>query len=220
LPSVLQQHKNTNTVWSDGDGEEFPVAVGLQSIGLLDKDLFWECMDQRADCLLEEIKRIHDIGEAKKKLFMKGIGLNCNVMYNLDMPILQASVTFVDPSVDDGRTFSKQDIVHCVMFVSIREGGEDVRRRLHPFTMPGQLSLNRSSGPGDISHAMRQRLVEELKKFICKVNEIGLPVHRITFSIGLMWMKDDDFTNGTAKELEEMNGGDRNKIWWSLTWDI
>ena len=152
--------------------------MGLAAIGILDKDLLWDLMKVRADAFLEEVNRIYSIGEANGKKVMKDVCLNVNVMYNLDRPILQASVRFSDPTATGKSPFHKE-AVHYILFVPVGEGGESVRRRLHP-----------PSGSGKITDEMRQTVVEELKEFICKINESGIPIGSINYSRGLMWMSE------------------------------
>jgi hypothetical protein len=159
-------------------------------------------MKRRADALLEEVKRVEDIGN--KRGGAPWIGITANVVYNFDKPILQCSVNFFDSEAEcdyGPKGMPKPECVHYVVFEPIGEGGERVRRRLHP-----------AFGPGDISNECRERAVEELKEFLQKVNEHGLYVMKFLYQRGLMWMSDEDFKEGAAKELEEANGG--NQIRW------
>ena len=63
------------------------------------------------------------------------------------------------------------------MFEGIGNGGEDVRRLLHPF----------SGGPGEISEGCHKRAIKVLKAFIQKVDEHGLVVDVATYQRGMMW---------------------------------
>lgn len=163
-------------------------------------------MRTRADLFFEEVKRVVSTGRE----LHRSIGLVVNVMYNLDFPILQGFVTFIDPTVPtvlpngriDPDSPGTHECVYYVLFTPIGEGGEDVRRRLHPSY----------GGSGEISKMMRKRVIKELKEFFHKVTAYGLHIHLITYSRGLMWMGNDDFRGDAAKELEEANGG--NHIAW------
>lgn len=198
-------NNNTNPKdWKGVKNQQFPIPVGLAAINLMLKDDLWSSMRTRADLFLEEVKRVVSTGRE----LHRSIGLVVNVMYNFDFPILQGFVTFLDPTVPtvlpngmidpDGT----HECVYYVLFTPIGEGGEDVRRRLHPSY----------GGSGEISSTMRKRVIKELKEFFHKVTEYGLHIHLITYSRGLMWMGDDDFRGGAAKELEKANGG--NRIAW------
>lgn len=193
---------NTNpNDWKGPEGQQFPVPVGLTAIRLMKIDDLWDYMRTRADLFLSEVKRVTEFGEENCD---NGIGLVVNVMYNFDRPILQGSVTFMDPTVPtilpNGISLTgTHECVYYVLFESIGDGGEDVRRRLHPSF----------GGSGEISDELRGRVVEGLKKFFLNVSGYGLHIKFLTYSRGLMWMSNDDFRDGAAKELEEANGGKR-----------
>mmetsp|Transcript_1070 Transcript_1070/g.1444 ORF Transcript_1070/g.1444 Transcript_1070/m.1444 type:complete len:289 (-) Transcript_1070:208-1074(-) len=188
---------NTNPKdWKGPKGQHFPVPVGLAAVGLLPVDDVWMAMKTRADLFFHEVNRlIKANGEGRGK----NISLIVNVMYNLERPILQAGVNFYDPE----RTGLSNDIPGCfetayyILFAPIGESGEHIRQRLHPSF----------GGCGEISKQMRLRAIKELKGFIQKVNEHGLHVDVVTYSRGLMWMSDDDFRHGAAKDIEEANSG-------------
>lgn len=169
-------------------------------------DDLWMAMRNRADLFFHEVNRVLEANQNHEG-HEKTIGLIVNVMYNLDRPILQGAVTFHNSdgsTVIGGRTIpGGTECVYYIMFEAIGEGGEDLRKRLHPT----------SGGSGDIDKDLRLRVVEELKGFIQKVSEHGLYINLLTYQRGLMWMSDDNFRNGAAKELEEINGG--NLIDWS-----
>ncbi len=156
-------------------------------------------MKTRADLFFQEVNRLIKVNGGRGK----NISLIVNVMYNLERPLLQAAVNFLDPE----RTGSSNDIpgsfetAYYVLFAPIGESGEHIRQRLHPSLHP---SLG---GCGDISKQMRRRAIEELKEFLQKVNKHGLYVDRATYSRGLMWMSDDEFRHGAVKDLQEANGG-------------
>jgi hypothetical protein len=197
---------NTNPKdWKGAEGQHFPAPVGLTAIGIMLEDDLWVAMRNRADLFFEEVNLVLEANHESYR--EKKIGLIVNVMYNLDRPILQGSVTFHDSdgsTVICGRTIpGGTECAYYILFEPIGEGGEDVRKRLHPSF----------GGSGDISEDLRLRVVEELKVFFQKVNENGLHINLLTYQRGLMWMSDDDFRNGAAKELEEVNGG--HKIGWT-----
>mmetsp|Transcript_14833 Transcript_14833/g.30382 ORF Transcript_14833/g.30382 Transcript_14833/m.30382 type:complete len:283 (-) Transcript_14833:147-995(-) len=190
---------NTNPKdWKGAKGQQFPVPVGLRGIGLMLEDDLWEAMKNRASLFFDEVHRVIEANHESYR--EKEIGLILNVMYNFDKPILQGAVTFHDsngPTLNGGT-----ECVYYILFEPVGEGGEDVRRRIHPAT-----------GSGDLSVELRRGAIEVLKEFIQKVNEHGLHINLLTYQRGLMWMSDDDFRNGAAKELEEANGG--NRIEWT-----
>ena len=190
--------------WKGGKGQEFPAFIGLLAIGLiLEQDCFL-MMKRRADVFLTEVKRVVDIGVKNDKNGMArpSIGLVANVVYNFNRPILQCSVNFFDSEVEYGpQKVAKPESIHYIVFEPIGEGGDSVRRRLHP-----------AYGPGDIFKESRKRVVKELKEFIQKVNEHGLFVQQFSYQRGLMWMSDKDFRVAEGKELDEANGG--NRLMW------
>ena len=193
---------NTNPKdWKGEKGQQFPVPVGLAAVGLMPLEYLWMTMRNRADLFFDEVSRVLEANHERHH--EKKIGLIVNVMYNLSRPMLQGSVTFHD---SDGSTLINGDTIpggtetaYYILFEPIGEGSEDVRKRLHPTF----------GGSGDISEELRLRAVEILKAFIQKVNEYGLHINLLSYQRGLMWMSDDDFRNGAAKELEEANGGRR-----------
>lgn len=179
------------------DGENFPPPIGLWSVGYLDEDECLSGIRLRADAFLVEAKRVMEADGGRNNKLMPfsdspdhgTFGLDANVVYKFNMPILHCSAII---------PLSNQSVqrVEYVVFEPIGEGGEIVRQRLHP-----------QVGPGDISIACRRRVIEVLKSFFCKVQDYGLSIDCFTHRRGLAWFAERDFRQNDGPVLDESNGG-------------
>lgn len=178
-------------------GQKGAVAIGLLSVEIIDEHQCSKAMKDRADSFLEEAKRCLDIDLKNDKYgFRKAtIGLAAAVVYNMGKPRLQCAATVHDSDSEVGFGQAQMTVNH-IIFEAVGDGGEEVRRRLHPVR-----------GSGDISEECRERVVEVLKAFFLRAKKYGISIQSVSFGRGLMWMRDEEFRDD-KKELEEVNGGD------------
>lgn len=157
-------------------------------------------MFDRAVAFVDEVKRC---AEVKTFGFRRpSIALVAGVIYDMEKARLSVAATFHEKG---SNAFNPKIItVNHVIFEVVDEGGEGVRRRLHP-----------SFGSGDIPEVARACVFDGFLDFILMANRHGVAVQSITFGRGLMWMKEDEFQKGgSKKKIEEANDKDGNRIIW------
>lgn len=186
----------------EGNGQRGAVAIGLLSVELIDEVQCRNAMRDRGEAFVKEAKRCTDIYLQNDKYgFRKAtIGLAAAVVYNMGKPRLQCAVTVHDEESEIGFRHGMVPVNHIV-FEAVGEGGEEVRKRLHP-----------DRGSGNISEECRGRVVEILTTFVAKAsNRFGLSIQSINYGRGLQWLSEEEYRH-EKKELEKANGG--NLIIW------
>ena len=177
-------HKELCQVYSanvapDGEGENGPVAIALNSIGLISNEEMEECMKLRSILFLKEVKRSMECDEP-------GIFLTACVLYQHNFGVARLSCS---------ASFYVEGIV-CVSRVVYKCVGEGTQ---------AQRALYES---GKMSDKYRQRVIEALGLFFSLANEHGVCINGVTYGQGLTWMLDEEFLEGDeARKLKEMNNG-------------
>jgi hypothetical protein len=179
-------HKELCSVYCENragsDGMKGCIPVCLYSIHEIDENSFEVTMRERSDLFLQEVGRYQE--QQSERI---GLNFQTSVIKLLGGRIrLAAAVTFV---VD-----FKLNEVNYVVLETVDEGPE-AEERLYP----------KQGGPGSISAAAEEKVLEGWVAFIGRLREIGnASVNSICFGRGLMFVADK---NSFEARLEEANGG-------------